>query len=168
MRTRARHTTAVGTVGLLEVKPGAPNVVPGEVFFMIDMRDPDAAVLDRMESDIAADADKIAEELGLTIALKNISAQPPRPSMPIASPPCARRRRVSGLFHPRHDLRRRPRRGLCGARRADRDDLRALQGRHQPQRSGISSKEQCAAGAQVLLQAVLDYDRQLAERLGGK
>ena len=28
----------------------------------------------------------------------------------------------------------------------------------------ISSKEQCAAGAQVLLQAVLDYDRQLAER----
>ena len=28
----------------------------------------------------------------------------------------------------------------------------------------FSSKEQCAAGAQVLLQAVLDYDRQLAER----
>jgi N-carbamoyl-L-amino-acid hydrolase len=27
-----------------------------------------------------------------------------------------------------------------------------------------SSKEQCAKGAQVLLQAVLDYDRQLAER----
>ena len=31
-----------------------------------------------------------------------------------------------------------------------------------------SSKEQCAAGAQVLLQAVLDYDKRLAERLGGK
>ena len=31
-----------------------------------------------------------------------------------------------------------------------------------------SSKEQCAAGAQVLLQAVLDYDRRLAERLGEK
>jgi N-carbamoyl-L-amino-acid hydrolase len=28
----------------------------------------------------------------------------------------------------------------------------------------FSSKEQCAAGAQVLLQAVLDYDRRLAER----
>ena len=28
----------------------------------------------------------------------------------------------------------------------------------------FSSKEQCAAGAQVLLQAMLDYDRQLAER----
>ena len=40
-----------------------------------------------------------------------------------------------------------------------------------PCRGGIShneaeytSKEQCAAGAQVLLQAVLDYDRTLAER----
>jgi N-carbamoyl-L-amino-acid hydrolase len=30
----------------------------------------------------------------------------------------------------------------------------------------FSSKEQCAKGAQVLLQAVLDYDRQLAERAG--
>ena len=40
-----------------------------------------------------------------------------------------------------------------------------------PCRGGIShneaeftSREQCAAGAQVLLQAVLDYDRRLAER----
>jgi N-carbamoyl-L-amino-acid hydrolase len=40
-----------------------------------------------------------------------------------------------------------------------------------PCRDGVShneveftSKEQCAAGAQVLLQAVLDYDRGLAER----
>ena len=31
-----------------------------------------------------------------------------------------------------------------------------------------TTKEQCAAGAQVLLQAVLDYDRQLAERLSWK
>jgi N-carbamoyl-L-amino-acid hydrolase len=29
-----------------------------------------------------------------------------------------------------------------------------------------SSKEQCAAGAQVLLQAVLDYDKRLAEKFG--
>jgi N-carbamoyl-L-amino-acid hydrolase len=42
-----------------------------------------------------------------------------------------------------------------------------------PCRDGIShneaeftSKEQCAAGAQVLLQAVLDYDRRLAEKFG--
>jgi N-carbamoyl-L-amino-acid hydrolase len=29
----------------------------------------------------------------------------------------------------------------------------------------FSSKEQCAAGAQVLLQAVLEFDRRLAEKL---
>ena len=29
-----------------------------------------------------------------------------------------------------------------------------------------SSKEQCAVGAQVLLQAVLEFDRKLAERFG--
>ena len=33
--------------------------------------------------------------------------------------------------------RRRPRCGLHGARRADRDDLRAVQGRHQPQRGRV-------------------------------
>ena len=32
----------------------------------------------------------------------------------------------------------------------------------------FSSKEQCAKGAQVLLQAVLDYDRLLAERGGAR
>ena len=32
----------------------------------------------------------------------------------------------------------------------------------------FSSKEQCAAGAQVLLQAVLDYDRRLADQYAGK
>jgi N-carbamoyl-L-amino-acid hydrolase len=31
-----------------------------------------------------------------------------------------------------------------------------------------SSKEQCAAGAQVLLRAVLAYDRKLAEKYGSK
>jgi N-carbamoyl-L-amino-acid hydrolase len=44
-----------------------------------------------------------------------------------------------------------------------------------PCRGGIShneaeftSKEQCAAGAQVLLQAVLEYDRGLAEQRTSK
>ena len=32
----------------------------------------------------------------------------------------------------------------------------------------FTSKEQCAMGAQVLLQAVLDYDRRLAERHANK
>ena len=42
-----------------------------------------------------------------------------------------------------------------------------MDGRDKPDHDNeieFSSKEQCAAGAQVLLQAVLDYDRRLAER----
>ena len=41
------------------------------------------------------------------------------------------------IFGARHRLGRRPRRGLCLARRAGRDDLRAVPRRHQPQRGGV-------------------------------
>jgi len=44
------------------------------------------------------------------------------------------------------------------------DDSYPLPQRHQPQRSGVFAAEQCAAGTQVLLQAVLDYDPRLAEQ----
>ena len=67
----------MGTVGLLEVKPGSPNVVPGEVYFTIDMRDPDPAVLDGMEGEVTAAAKKLESELGLQIGIKNIWMQPP-------------------------------------------------------------------------------------------
>jgi N-carbamoyl-L-amino-acid hydrolase len=68
---------AVGTVGILEAKPGSPNVVPGEVFFTIDLRHPDMAVLNQMESDITAAANAIGNELGLDVAINNIWNQPP-------------------------------------------------------------------------------------------
>src|SRR3954468_18334701 len=38
----AHAPRAVGTVGLVEVKPNSRNVVPGEVFFTVDLRDPEA------------------------------------------------------------------------------------------------------------------------------
>ena len=45
-----RHAPhAVGTVGRLDVKPNSPNVVPGEVFFTVDLRHPDQLTLDAME-----------------------------------------------------------------------------------------------------------------------
>ncbi len=132
-----KSPTAVGTVGLLEVKPGAPNVVPGEVFFMIDMRDPDPAVLDRMEGEIARAATTIGGELGLADrAQEHLDAAAADLRSRLHRRRARRRARLE-LFHPRHDFRRRPRRGLCRARRAGRDDLRAVQGRHQPQRGGI-------------------------------
>jgi N-carbamoyl-L-amino-acid hydrolase len=161
-----KSPSAVGTVGLLEVKPGAPNVVPGEVFFMIDMRDPDPGVLDRMENEVSKTADVIGAELGLQIAIKNIWTQPPQQfdseciaAVREAARVCgySTRDMISGAGHD----------AAYVARVAPASMIFV------PCKDGIShneaeysSKEQCAAGAQVLLQAVLDYDRRLAERFG--
>ncbi|HEY9453965.1 MAG TPA: M20 family metallo-hydrolase [Bradyrhizobium sp.] len=160
--------SAVGTVGLLEVKPGSPNVVPGEVFFTIDMRDPDADVLDRMERAIAAAGESIAKELGLEIALKNIWTQP-AVQFDAGCIAAVRAAAEASGFSTRDMMSGAGHDAAYVARVAPTSMIFV------PCRDGIShneaefsSKEQCAAGAQVLLQAVLDYDRRLAERFGGK
>jgi N-carbamoyl-L-amino-acid hydrolase len=47
------------TVGMLQVTPNAPSVVPAEAFFSIDLRHPDNAVVDRVDAAIR----HIVEEL---------------------------------------------------------------------------------------------------------
>ena len=42
------------TVGVMEVKPGSPNVIPGEVFFTVDIRNPTVAELDVMDAEFRA------------------------------------------------------------------------------------------------------------------
>ncbi len=160
--------SAVGTVGLLEVKPGAPNVVPGEVFFMIDMRDSDPAVLDRMESEIAQAAKTLEAELGLAIALKTIWTQPPQAFDPGCIAAVRAAAKVSG-YSTRDMISGAGHDAAYVARVAPASMIFV------PCKDGIShneaeysSKEQCAAGAQVLLQTVLDYDRRLAEKFGEK
>ena len=37
-------------MGLIENRPNSRNVVPGEVFFTVDLRHPDETVLDKMEA----------------------------------------------------------------------------------------------------------------------
>jgi N-carbamoyl-L-amino-acid hydrolase len=57
---------AVGTVGLAEVRPNSRNVVPGEVFFCVDLRHPDESQLDKMEIEFRAALRAKLEPLGLT------------------------------------------------------------------------------------------------------
>src|SRR3954468_927913 len=45
---------ALGAVGLMEVRPNSRNVVPGEVFFCVDFRHPQAAVVDQLEAVVTA------------------------------------------------------------------------------------------------------------------
>src|ERR1700694_5463531 len=74
---RAQAPLGVGTVGVLEVKPGSPNVIPGEVFHTVDLRHPDMAALDSMERKLTEAAGRIGGALGLEIAVKKIWDQPP-------------------------------------------------------------------------------------------
>ncbi len=157
---------AVGTVGILEAKPGSPNVIPGEVFLTMDLRDPEADVLDRVEKAIAAQAEKIGGELGLAIAIKTISAEPAVRFDPDCIAAVRAAAAVSG-YSSREMISRAGHDAAFVARVAPASMIFV------PCKDGIShneaeysSKEQCAAGAQVLLQAVLDYDRRLAERYG--
>jgi beta-ureidopropionase / N-carbamoyl-L-amino-acid hydrolase len=163
-----RAGTAVGTVGLLEVKPGSPNVIPGEIYFTIDLRDPDAAVLDRLEAEIAAAAKRVETELGLTVVIKNIWMQRATPFDAGCIAAVRAAAKVSG--YSTRDMISGAGHDAAYASRVAPASMIFV-----PCKNGIShneaeysSKEQCAAGAQVLLQAVLDYDRQLAERLGGR
>ena len=161
---RAHAPTAVATVGSMQVKPNSPNVVPGEVFLTIDMRHPESATLEAMESELNRALATVGEPLGLSVASTKIWDQPPVvfDAQCVASVRKAAetsglsvRDMVSGAGHDAAYVARVAPTAMIFV----------------PCRGGIShneieftSKEQCAAGAQVLLQAVLDYDRWLADQ----
>jgi N-carbamoyl-L-amino-acid hydrolase len=62
------YPNAVATVGMVEVSPNSRNVVPGEVFFTVDIRNPDAAVLDEMDAAFRKACTDIAGKAGLGVA----------------------------------------------------------------------------------------------------
>jgi N-carbamoyl-L-amino-acid hydrolase len=138
---------AVATVGLIENKPNSRNVIPAEVFLTVDMRHPQGRVLDSMEAAFAEAVPQLCDALGLAGCWGKIWHQPE-----------LQFHMVSGAGHD----------AAYVARVAPASMIFV------PCRGGIShneaefsSKEQCAAGAQVLLQAVLEFDRRLAERASG-
>ncbi|RFD18548.1 Zn-dependent hydrolase [Komagataeibacter melaceti] len=64
--------TAVGTVGLIENRPNSSNVVPGEVFFSVDIRDPDDAVVAAMETEFHKEFRAIAARTGVELEIVRI------------------------------------------------------------------------------------------------
>ena len=63
-----RHAELVGTVGRFEAKPGAINVIPGEVMFTVDVRAPNDAL---REGAIAT----IGEEIGAICKRRHLRAE---------------------------------------------------------------------------------------------
>ena len=158
---RAHAPEAVGTVGLIENKPNSRNVVPGEVFFTVDFRHPDEKVLDAMEAEFRAALAEVMEPLKLTYTEARIWDSPPVKFAPDLID-CVRigaekagfqwRAMISGAGHDAAYI----------ARVAPTTMIFV------PCAGGISHNEaestsfdECAAGAQVLLNAVLEFDRRL-------
>jgi N-carbamoyl-L-amino-acid hydrolase len=63
---------AVGGVGQVFFSPNSRNVLPGKVVFTVDIRSPDQAKLDRMRARIEAEAPKICDALGVGCAIEAI------------------------------------------------------------------------------------------------
>lgn len=160
---QAHAPAAVGTVGLVEVRPNSRNVIPGEVFFTVDFRHPDEAELDAMEREFRAALPEIMAPLKLEFEEKRIWNSPAVKFAPeliecvrhgAEQAGYATRDMVSGAGHDAAYLARVVPTTMIFV----------------PCLGGISHNEaesttleECAAGAQVLLNAVLEYDR----RLGG-
>ncbi len=155
---------AVATVGSIESRPNSRNVVPGETFFTIDLRHPNGATLEIMETEIRAAWDKTLRDLDLSGTLTRIWEQPPvafdsncLDAIRSAAARTGFRYRdiVSGAGHDAVYISRVAPSAMIFA----------------PCKDGIShneaeftSKEQCAKAAQVLLLSVLEYDRRMAVR----
>ncbi len=156
------HLPGVASVGLIENKPNSRNVVPGEVFFTVDLRHPDESVLDRMEKEYRDALPGIAAELNLECEEKRIWNSPAVKFAPELIE-CVRagarqagyssREMASGAGHDAAYI----------ARVAPTTMIFV------PCLGGISHNEaestsfdECGAGSQVLLNAVLAYDRKFA------
>ncbi len=153
---------AVGTVGLVEVRPNSRNVVPGEVFFCVDFRHPDEAVLDRMEAQFRAALPEVMAPLQLEFDGKRIWESPA-----VAFDPelieCVRKG-AEQAGYPMRDMVSGAGHDACYIARVAPTTMIFV-----PCLGGVSHNEsesttfeECAAGAQVLLNAVLEYDRRFA------
>lgn len=159
---RAVPGRQVATVGRLVPSPNTTNVIAGRVVLTIDLRDLDAAVLDRFEQRFRALAGEIGAATGTTFAFASLVESRPAPAdarMMTLVEASARAlggttlRLPSGAGHDAQELSRIAPMGMIFV----------------PSTGGISHSpreftpaEDCARGVDVLLNAVVAADRALA------
>jgi N-carbamoyl-L-amino-acid hydrolase len=73
----AHAPNAVATIGEVNIANPSRNVIPGEIAFTLDVRSPDAAVMDALDRDIRAALGEIAKRRRVEIALDQIWRKPP-------------------------------------------------------------------------------------------
>ena len=145
----------VGTVGKMDILPGSPNVIPGQVIINLEIRGLDEGVLDRAERQLEEEAGK------LQAAFVQTSNKPPVDSDPLLVQALVAACEDNGFAYARmasgagHDA-------MCMA------DLAPQAMLFVPSRNGVSHSpdeytppEDCVAGAQVLGTALLYLDGML-------
>ena len=72
---------AVTTIGVVEVRPGVPNIVPERAVLLQELRDPDPTVLERLASRTLQTARRVARARGLILEVEHLMrAEPVRMS----------------------------------------------------------------------------------------
>jgi N-carbamoyl-L-amino-acid hydrolase len=149
----------VGTVGRLVVRPGAPNVIPGEVSFTIELRDLKTETIESLWSRIEPEARAIVARQGCT--MEYALAPPDRPALTdprlrdliagVADDLGLRHLSLpSGAGHDAQELAHIAPMGMIFVPSVDGIS-------HSPKER--SRPEEIASGANVLLQAVLRLDQ---------
>ncbi|MDP1572517.1 MAG: Zn-dependent hydrolase [Vicinamibacterales bacterium] len=154
----ARQGPQVATVGRLDVVPNAPNVIPGEVTFTVELRDLSEDLLALMADEIRERLDLIAQETGTTMAMRQVSRNPAAAAAPRVQEAIIAAAGDEGLAALRlpsgagHDAQMMARLGPMGM-----IFVPSVGGvSHAP--AEFTSWDDCARGAQVLLVAVLAAD----------
>ncbi|HSL24148.1 MAG TPA: Zn-dependent hydrolase [Vicinamibacterales bacterium] len=148
----------VGTVGQLVVTPNAPNVIPGSVRLTIELRDLSIEKISRLAEEIERRAAQIAQGTGTTIEIARTSRHHGALAAPSMQEIVARAADDLGLSHVRmpsgagHDAQSMAKLAPMGM-----VFVPSVGGiSHSPKE--LTTWEDCARGADVLLRAVLLAD----------
>ena len=148
----------VATVGNLQVRPNAVNVVPGEVSMGVELRDLDANALSAAETVFRRSAIEIAEVNRVSVAINKLETTPAVPLPAQLQEMVAEAAQQSGLVHSTlpsgagHDAQ-----AIAAITPAGMIFVPSIDGiSHAPQE--FTPPEDCANGAQVLLNLVLLAD----------
>ncbi len=68
---------AVGAAGHIDVFPNSRNVIPGKVVFTVDLRSPQLATIEDMETQLQEGARKICTDMGLEIEIEKVGGFDP-------------------------------------------------------------------------------------------
>ncbi len=76
------YDPGVLTIGVMRCYPNSRNVIPGTVEFSIDLRHPDAAVIEQMDDKVGTLLAAVAAETGVSVEHETIWYSPPVPFDP--------------------------------------------------------------------------------------